>query len=61
VTIFEARIASGEPQPGDDETQDVGWFAPEELAGLDLSPATRRTVASVLAGVSFDEATWTPD
>ena len=60
VTIFEARILSGEPRPGDDETQDVGWFAPEELARLDFSPATERTLESVLAGVSFREAEWLP-
>ena len=60
VTIFEARIASGEPRPGDDETQDVGWFAPGELDGLELSAATRLTLDSALGGVSFREAEWLP-
>jgi len=60
VTIFEARIVSGEPRPGDDETQGVGWFASEELGGLDLSAATRVTLRCVLDGVSFREAEWMP-
>jgi 8-oxo-dGTP pyrophosphatase MutT (NUDIX family) len=61
VTIFSARIVSGEPRPGDDETQDVGWFLPEELDALELSPASRQTIACVLEGVPFREAEWQPD
>src|SRR5215469_8916020 len=34
ATVFEAEIVSGAPQPGDDETQEVGWFAPAELEAL---------------------------
>ena len=61
VTIFAARIISGEPRPGDDETQDVGWFLPEELDGLEFSPASRQTIACVLDGVPFREAEWMPE
>ena len=60
VTIFEAGSLSGEPRPGDDETQDVGWFAPGELDGLELSAATRLTLDSALGGVSFRKAEWLP-
>jgi len=47
-TIYEARIVAGTPQPGDDETQDVGWFASTELEQLELSPVTRATLAELL-------------
>jgi 8-oxo-dGTP pyrophosphatase MutT (NUDIX family) len=54
ATVFEGRIADGEPAaPGDDEVDAVGWFRPEELDGLDQSPATRSILADLLAGVSF--------
>jgi 8-oxo-dGTP pyrophosphatase MutT (NUDIX family) len=61
VTIFEARILSGEPRAGDDETQDVGWFAAEELGGLEVSPATRRILECALGDVPFLAAEWLPD
>lgn len=41
AVVYEAEIVSGTPRPGDDETQDVGWFAPEELDSLELRPTTR--------------------
>lgn len=47
ATVFEGRIVAGTPRAGDDETQDVRWFAPDELAGLELR-ATTRGVASAL-------------
>ena len=31
TTVYEATIAAGEPQPGDDEIQAVGWFTLEEI------------------------------
>jgi 8-oxo-dGTP pyrophosphatase MutT (NUDIX family) len=46
--IYEATIVAGTPQPGDDETQNVGWFSPAELKQLELSPVTRATLAEVL-------------
>jgi 8-oxo-dGTP pyrophosphatase MutT (NUDIX family) len=48
VTVFELRLLEGEPAPGDDETQAVGWFFPEEIAGLELASSTRRTIETLL-------------
>ena len=31
VTVFDATVMDGTPQPDGDETSDVGWFRPEEL------------------------------
>jgi hypothetical protein len=53
ATIFEARVASGEPAPSDDETTDVGWFAADELDALPQWDATRLTLRAVLEGTSF--------
>ena len=53
ATVFEARIVDGEPAPGDDEVDAVGWFGPEDLHGLEQSPATRAILADLLAGISF--------
>jgi 8-oxo-dGTP pyrophosphatase MutT (NUDIX family) len=50
VTVFELRYVDGEPAPSDDETQAVGWFAPEELDGLEIAPSTRATLRAVLRG-----------
>ena len=48
VTVYEATLVEGEPAPSDDETQAVGWFSPEELAALDIAPATRATLHALL-------------
>jgi 8-oxo-dGTP pyrophosphatase MutT (NUDIX family) len=53
ATIFAARIVEGEPAPSDDETCDVGWFAPDELDALPQSDATRLTLREALSGHSF--------
>ena len=53
ATIFDGRIVSGEPAPSDDETIDVGWFAPDALDVLEQSEATRLTLRAVLEGKSF--------
>lgn len=53
VTIFAARIVSGQPAPSDDEVDAVGWFGPAELDDLALTPATRSILGDVLAGVSW--------
>src|SRR5262249_28187153 len=47
ATVYEAEIVAGTPQPADDETQDVGWFAAEELEGLGLSASTRATLETL--------------
>ena len=48
VSVYEAELLGGELRPDHDETQDVGWFAAEELDQLELSPVTRATLAEVL-------------
>ena len=40
-TVFEAEIVAGTPEPGDDETVEVRWFAPGELAAVELRASTR--------------------
>jgi 8-oxo-dGTP pyrophosphatase MutT (NUDIX family) len=47
--LYEAEILSGTPAPGDDETQDVGWFTAEQLETLDLRETTRATLRQLLA------------
>lgn len=53
VTVFDARIVAGEPAPSDDETSEVGWFAPQEIESLPQSEAMRATLRELLAGRSF--------
>ena len=48
VTVYEARITVGEPAASDDETQAVGWFRPDEIAALELIPASRATLDALL-------------
>lgn len=60
VTVFEGRVLEGEPRPGDDETDDVGWFDADELEGLAMSDATRATLRAALGGRPFEPATWRP-
>ena len=47
-SIF-SRIIAGELSPSDDETQSVGWFAPEEIDALELAPSTRETLRTLLS------------
>ena len=61
VTVFDAEIREGEPHAHDDETQDVGWFAPGELDALEMGEATRATLRGLLAGTPFAAATWQPE
>ena len=61
VTILEARIVSGEPEPDGEEIVEVAWFAPEEIGRLETTPATREILERALAGVPFAESGWTPD
>jgi 8-oxo-dGTP pyrophosphatase MutT (NUDIX family) len=39
--VFDARVVAGEPRPDGEETIEVGWFAPSELAGLELDRLNR--------------------
>ena len=53
VTILECRILAGEPAPGDDEVDEVGWYGPDELDALPLSDASRVLLGEILSGVVF--------
>ena len=53
ATVFEGRLVEGEPAPGDDEVDAVGWFCVGELESLEQSPATRSILADLIAGVTF--------
>lgn len=54
TTLFEARIVSGEPTPGDDETAEVRWVTFDEALELEISRSTRHMLEAVRAGRSFD-------
>ncbi len=61
VTVFEARLVSGEPTPDGEETTEARWAEPAELERLEASEATRTTLRNVLGGVPFVEASWQPE
>jgi 8-oxo-dGTP pyrophosphatase MutT (NUDIX family) len=44
ISLYEAELVGGELRPDRDETQAVGWFAPAQLAGLEMSEPTRETL-----------------
>lgn len=48
VTVFAGEIVDGDPQPDEEETQAVGWFTEDEIAALELHPATREMLAASL-------------
>ncbi len=54
ATVFEARIASGIPAPGDDETGEVRWVIPAEAFELGLTPGTRHMLTRLAEGRTFD-------
>jgi ADP-ribose pyrophosphatase YjhB (NUDIX family) len=57
VTVYAGRIVGGTPAPGDpDEIQEVGWFAPAEIAALELHASTRRTIDLLLGERRLDGA-----
>src|SRR6266851_4789268 len=60
VTVFDAVHREGEPHGHDDETQDVGWFAPDEIDALEMAEATRATLHALIGGAAFVAATWLP-
>ena len=41
ITVYEAQITGGVPEPDGDETTDVGWFGPDELVDLDMNSLAR--------------------
>ncbi len=48
VVVFEAELVGGELRPDEDETQAVEWFAPAELADLEMHASTRSTLTSLV-------------
>ena len=47
LLFYRCRLVAGEPRPL--ECAEVGWFRPEELAGLDLAPADAAAWAQLRA------------
>jgi ADP-ribose pyrophosphatase YjhB (NUDIX family) len=41
TAVYEARIISGSPAPGDGELSELAWFTPEELPALPVSGFAR--------------------
>ena len=41
AVIYEAEVVAGDPHPDGDETMDVRWFHPHELAALSLNTFAR--------------------
>lgn len=39
--VYEAEVIAGSPAPDGDETTEVGWFHPDDLAAVDLTPVNR--------------------
>ncbi|HKU57328.1 MAG TPA: hypothetical protein VJP41_09935 [Gaiellaceae bacterium] len=46
-SVYEAELVAGDLRPDDEETQAVGWFAPEELAALPLGSVARATLETL--------------
>lgn len=44
TAVYEATLVGGELRPGDDEIQEVGWFAANAIDDLEMSVATRATI-----------------
>lgn len=47
-SVFEATVESGSPAPDDEETSEVGWFHPDDMAGVDLDDLNRHLLTAVL-------------
>ena len=46
TAVYQAAIIDGSPAVSDDELSDVAWFAPGELAGLELSRFARALLSA---------------
>ena len=46
--VYDATVESGRAAPDGDETSEVGWFHPGELATLDLNELNRHLLAAVI-------------
>jgi 8-oxo-dGTP pyrophosphatase MutT (NUDIX family) len=38
AVVYDAMVVDGEARPDHDETTEVGWFTPEEIATMELAP-----------------------
>lgn len=45
--VFDASVVGGRPRPDHDETSEVAWFAPVDLATLELTSLNRSLLAAV--------------
>ncbi len=52
ASVFDVEIAGGEHDPDPDEVHELAWFAPDEIASLDLDPLNRHLLRD--AGVIGD-------
>jgi ADP-ribose pyrophosphatase YjhB (NUDIX family) len=48
ASVFEAEVEAGTPRPDGDETTEVEWFRPDELASVDLNALNRHLLAEVV-------------
>lgn len=46
--VYDAVVTGGTATPDGDETTELGWFAPDELDGLDLNPLNRHLLEAVV-------------
>ncbi len=47
TAVYEARIISGSPAPGDGELSEAAWFTPDEVAALPLSRFARALLHAI--------------
>jgi len=47
AVVYEATVVGGTAAPDHDETVEVGWFSPAELASVDLGSFARATFTAV--------------
>lgn len=45
--VYEARVTAGTPTPDYDETVEVAWFHPAELADIDLAGFARHAFSAL--------------
>jgi 8-oxo-dGTP pyrophosphatase MutT (NUDIX family) len=54
ATVFEARITSGDPAPGYDETGEVRWVTLSEAYEMGITAGTRHMLSAISEGRCFD-------
>lgn len=63
MIVFEGRAVGGAPRPDGEETLELGWFAREELAGLELAVWARVVLPDAFEACGaphFQPPVWTP-